>query len=122
MEKQAFMAHFSARLEEEKALIAGRIRDYAEKGCADDAMLEKIRLNICDALGAAVKAGERQPGLEAALAFAEKRLQDIPAQWQRNLEAAIRYGDEKARAIEEIKLDQAARIQSILEECKGGEA
>ena len=122
MEKQAFMAHFSARLEEEKALIAGRIRNYAEKGCRDDAMLEKIRLNICDALGAAVKAGERQQGLEAALAFAEKRLRDIPAQWQRNLEAAIRYGDEKARAIEEIKMDLAARIQSILEECKGGEA
>ncbi|MBE5787421.1 MAG: hypothetical protein E7324_07775 [Clostridiales bacterium] len=118
MGKQEFMAQFSAGMAQEKQMITERMRAYQAQDCVDDAMLERIRLNICDALAAAVKAGERQDTLAAALAFAEKKLQDIPAQWQKNLESAIRHGDERARAIEHIKLDQAGRIRAIFEECR----
>lgn len=118
MDKEAFMVQFTEKMKEERAAIQRRIQAYQGQGCMDDAMLERIRLNICEALEAAVKAGGRQPGLREALAFGEKKLQDIPAQWQKNLEAAILHGDEKAGAIEQIKLDQAGRIRDIFEGCR----
>lgn len=121
MEKQAFMAQFMAGMQDERREIQQRMQAYQAQECFDDAMLERIRLNICDALEAAVKAGERQKTLADALVFAEKKLQEIPAQWQKNLEAAVRHGDEKARAIESIKLDQAGRIRRIFACCRGGE-
>lgn len=122
MKKQAFMALFQARMETERAAITQRMKDYAAKGCSDDAMLERIRLNICDALEAVVRAGAKAETMEGMEAFCKSRFQTIPGVWQKNLEAAIRHGDVKAQAIEQIKVYQAGRIIGFFEESKGGEA
>ena len=118
MEKQAFMARFAARMKEEREEIQRKMQAYQAQECADDAMLEKIRLNICEALAAAVNAGSRMETLDEALAFGEKKLKEIPAQWQKNMEAAHLHGDEKLRVIEAIKLDQAGRIRAIFQCCR----
>lgn len=122
MEMQAFMAQFSARMKEERAAISGKMKALSDRGCMDDAMLERIRLNICDALEAVVNAGAKMGSMEAMKAFCRNRLQSIPAVWQKNLDRAIACEDGKGRAIEEIKLHQAARISSFFEESRGDEA
>ena len=122
MEKQAFMARFSARMGAERAAIEEKVKAFSAEGCADDAMLERIRLNICDALEAVVNAGAKRGDMDRLTAFCQDRFQSIPAVWQKNLERAIACEDDKTRAIEEIKLHQAERIKQIFAESRGDEA
>jgi len=122
MENQLFSAAFKEGLKEERESIRQRETALREKGCEDDAVLERIRMNICDAFLAVAGAADGQADLKAYREFCEKRFRTISDVWRRNLENAIRHEDFRAQAVEETKIDQAERIQRLFEKIGGAEA
>lgn len=85
---------------------------------ADEAVFEKIRMNVYDIFRAVYNAGEKVSGgdPEKQLNFLRHRLDEIPGSWQTALEAALSHGNSEKVHIEQIKLDVVAEIrQKMLE-------
>ena len=100
-------------MEEEKKQVEARLNALRLKGCGDDAMLERIRLNIYEAFGAVIRAGEKQkPGEEKA--FCLKKFDEIPGIWAGKMAQARENQDIKAIAIEEVKLETARHLKEKL--------
>lgn len=80
---------------------------------ADEAVFEKIRMNVYDIFRTVYSAGTRACGNDPQkrVAFLLARLQEIPANWQTSLEAAQRHGNTEKAHIEWIKLEVVAEIK-----------
>lgn len=88
---------------------------------ADEAVFEKIKINVCDifrtVLSAAVTAGQ---GKEAAVRdFFLKKTEQLPAAWPTAYEKAAQHDDAKNMQIEHVKLDTLAEIQNAFQEIWG---
>ena len=80
---------------------------------ADEAVFEKIRLNVFDIFRTVYNAGEKVSGGDGAkqLDFLRNRLEGIPSSWQKALEAALVHGNSEKAHIEQIKLEAVEEIR-----------
>ena len=80
---------------------------------ADEAVFEKIRMNVYDIFRTVYAAGEKVSGGDGSkqLDFLRRRLEEIPASWRNALEAARSHGNSEKAHIEQLKLDVVAEIQ-----------
>ncbi len=83
---------------------------------ADEAVFEKIRMNVYDIFRTVYAAGEKVSGGDGnqQLDFLLRRLDEIPANWQNALEAARSHGNSEKAHIEQLKLDVVAEIRQKL--------
>lgn len=82
----------------------------------DEAVFEKIRMNVYDIFHTVYTAGGKVSGGDAVkhLDFLRKRLEEISGSWQTALEAAQSHGNSEKAHIEQIKLDAVAEIRQKL--------
>ena len=80
---------------------------------ADEAVFEKIRMNVFDIFCTVYNAGAQVSGGDPVkqLHFLCKRLEQIPASWEKALETALAHGNSEKSHIEQIKLDAVAEIR-----------
>lgn len=111
-----FAEKMNAYLLEQRRLCEARAEVLAGESREDEAVFEKIRLNVFDifrtVLSAAKTATDSQ---EEAVRFFLERLRRIPAAWEKSLAAAQSHGDEAKAHIEKLKLDAVARIRQEAE-------
>ncbi|MBE5781919.1 MAG: hypothetical protein E7329_01225 [Clostridiales bacterium] len=110
MEWKALENDYLAWMQEEKKQVEKRMEVLRFQGCGDDAMLEKIRLNIYDAFEAVIRAGEKQKAGEE-IAFCLSRLEGIPAMWEEKLKKAQLHENAREVAIESVKLETARHLR-----------
>ncbi len=79
----------------------------------DEAVFEKIRMNVYDIFRTVYSAGEKVSGGDPGrqLDFLRKRLEEISTNWQKALEAAKNHGNTEKAHVEQIKLDTVAEIR-----------
>jgi len=79
----------------------------------DEAVFQKIRMNVFDIFRTVYNAGEKASGGDRGkqLLFLCKRLEEIPVSWQASLESAHSHGNSEKAHIEQIKLDAVAEIR-----------
>ena len=80
---------------------------------SDEAVFEKIRMNVYDIFRTVYTAGEKISAGDGSkqLDFLRRRLEEIPASWRNALEAARGHGNSEKAHIEQLKLDVVAEIQ-----------
>ncbi len=85
---------------------------------ADEAVFEKIRMNVFDIFRTVYNAGEKASGSdpEKQVDFLRKRLEEIPSNWRTTLETARSHGNSEKAHIEQLKLDVVAEIQRKMSE------
>ena len=85
---------------------------------ADEAVFEKIRMNVYDIFRTVYTAGEKVSGgdPEKQLGFLRHRLEEIPAGWRTSLEMAQSHGDTEKAHIEQIKLEAVGEIRRKVKE------
>lgn len=106
--KQRYSAAVAAR----RAACRADLIACQKAGSADEANLEKIRLNILDVfvtLLHATRAEEPEAFCRAYLA----RFDTIPASWRARLGAARAHGDAETVLIEQLKLDTAESLRGL---------
>lgn len=107
--KEQINAYFEERIAAFQAAAAALHGDNRE----DEAVFEKIRMNVYDIFHTVYSAGEKVSGGDAGkqLDFLRKRLEEIPGSWQKALDAAENHGNSEKAHIEQIKLDVVAEIR-----------
>lgn len=106
---------YLSRLKAERAAAEAQCAAYLAQNCADDANLEKIRMNIIDIFATMVNAtrgGSYEDYCRAYLA----RFDAIPANWRQRLAEAKTHGDAAAETVERLKLETADRLRQIFTE------
>ena len=109
-EKQSeIQQYFQSAIDDCKAKIACLTADCR----ADEAIFEKIRMNVFDIFRTVYTAGGKASGgsFEKQLDFLRRRLEEIPSSWQAALEAARSHGNSEKAHIEQLKLDTVAEIR-----------
>lgn len=110
MEWKMLEKNYLTWMQEEKKQVEQRMNALKLQGCRDDAMLEKIRLNIYDAFEAVILAGEKQP-VGQEISFCLNRLEGIPAIWEEKMKKAQIHGNAREVAIESVKLETARHLR-----------
>lgn len=84
----------------------------------DEAVFEKIRMNVFNIFRQVYTAGGKVCGGDVAkqLDFLRKQLEKIPSDWQASQETARSHGNTEKVHIEQIKLDIVAEIRQKLTE------
>ena len=84
----------------------------------DEAIFEKIRMNVFNIFRQVSDAGGRASGGDATkqLDFLRKQLEKIPSDWQVSQETARSHGNTEKVHIEQIKLDIVAEIRQKVAE------
>ena len=108
MENQ-ITTYFEERISACQAAAAALTADNRK----DEAVFEKIRMNVFDIFRTVYNAGAQVSGGNGAkqLEFLRRRLEQIPAGWEKALEAARSHGDSEKILIEELKLGAVAEIR-----------
>ena len=109
------LEQYRAYLKKQQDEALRSIRILEEEGRQDEADLFKIRLNILQVFGTLSAVDERQSiSWEDFCHRHLSRFHTLPAPWRVKLDAAQRYGDTAAQAIEETKLSTAAEAERFL--------
>ena len=113
MENQ-IRAYFEERITHCQTAVAALNADNR----ADEAVFEKIRMNVFDIFRTVYTAGGKVSGgdKEKQLTFLRRRLEEIPSGWQAALEAAQSHGNSEKACIEQLKLDTVAEIRQKISE------
>lgn len=100
--------YFQAAKSECQTQIAALQADHR----ADEAVFEKIRLNVFDIFHSVFSVAENTEREDEAKlkAFFRLRLDNIPRSWKTALEKAKQHGNTEAIHIENIKLDTVTQI------------
>lgn len=87
---------------------------------ADEAVFEKIRMNVYDIFRQVYQASAKVCGADEAKRreFLLRRLEDIPASWKAACDAAEQHGNTGRMHIERLKLDTVEEIRQMI--LKGG--
>ena len=104
--------------EEKIAACQAAVAALTADNRADEAIFEKIRMNVFDIFRTVYNAGAKASGgdEEKRLNFLRERLKEIPSNWEASYENALRHGDSERIHIERLKLDTVAQIkQKVLE-------
>ncbi len=90
---------------------------------ADEAVFEKIRMNVFDIFRTVYNAGEKVSGGDPAkqLNFLRHRLEEISASWRTSLEMAQSYDNTEKAHIEQLKLNVVDEIRQKMAEWSEGE-
>ena len=85
---------------------------------ADEAVFEKIRMNVFDIFRTVYNAGEKVSGgdPENQLNFLRHRLEEIPASWRTSLEMAQSHDNSEKAHIEQLKLNVVDEIRQKMPE------
>lgn len=88
---------------------------------ADEAVFQKIRLNVFDIFRTVTEAGCKVCGedSEKLRELLLERLEQIPANWKKAHDAAVQHGNSEKAHIEQLKLDAAAAIRAEIERIWG---
>ncbi len=104
-EMNAYLLAQRERCEARAEALAGESRE-------DEAVFEKIRLNVFEIFRTVLSAAKTATGSpEEALRFFSDRLRQIPEAWEKSLAAAQSHGDGVKAHIEKLKLDAVAQIR-----------
>ena len=108
---QTFITWIEAQIEAHRSACQQLIND--DRG--DEAVFEKVRMNICDIFKTVMNAGLKAVGEdEKALgAFFRGRIEQIPGSWRTSLQNALRSGDTEKAHLEQIKLETAGEIEKV---------
>lgn len=116
-----FDQKLSSYLLEQRNLCETRIRDLSRDGREDEAVFEKIRLNVFDIFRTVLSAAKTATGSqEEAVRFFLERLHQIPQAWEKSLAAAQSHGDDAKVHIEKLKLDAVAQIRQEVQKMEEG--
>lgn len=77
---------------------------------ADEAVFDKVRLNVYDIFRSVLNAAVKSSG-QAVPGFFLRRLDQITGAWQTSREQAERHGDGQKAHIEAVKLDAASKVR-----------
>ena len=85
---------------------------------ADEAVFEKIRLNVFNIFRTVYNAGEQVSGGDGSkqLDFLRSRLEAIPGSWEKALETARSHGDSEKVHIEQLKLEAVGEMRRKVKE------
>jgi len=85
---------------------------------SDEAVFEKIRMNVFSIFHSVYAAGEKVSGGDEGkqLEFLRDRLQRIPSGWETALDVALSHGNSEQAHIERIKLEAVAELRQKLAE------
>ena len=81
----------------------------------DEAVHCRIALNVLEIFHTVAGVAQKQGSEEAAAAFFQKKLADIPAEWQAAQQKAAAAGDDSAVFVQQLKLDAAALVKQLLD-------
>lgn len=111
MEKQ-ITAYFEERIAACKAAEAALNADHR----ADEAVFEKIRMNMYNIFRSVYNAGAQVCGNDQRkrLDFLLSRLELIPSDWQAAYDNARMHGDTQRMHIEQLKLETVAEIHKTV--------
>lgn len=113
MEKQ-ITTYFEEKIAACQAAVAALNADNR----ADEAIFEKIRMNVYGIFRSVYNAGEKPSGGDPGkrLEFLRVRLEKILSDWEAAYETAMLHGDSEKMHIERLKLDAVTEIkQKVLE-------
>lgn len=103
------MSAYIAYLDEAIAQLRTKAESLKQNGCADEAALCQIELNINDVCRTIYNVCTKLAQGDAFTALYLQKLDRLPGGWQASKEAALAHKDECKAVIEDIKLTTLAR-------------